>query len=107
MATSTIPLLAGQPQFVTVPISGLDYRLGFAWIDAPQGGWVLSIERDADGAALLSGVPLITGADILAPHRHLGIGAEFYLTTTGDADAVATFDGLGVTSQVLVVTEDA
>ncbi|MCL7680226.1 hypothetical protein M8369_40485, partial [Klebsiella pneumoniae] len=40
--------------------------------------WCLDI-MDSSGADLIKGIPLITGADLLAQYRYLGLGFSLYV----------------------------
>lgn len=92
---------AGGNQSFTVDLNGTSYQLALTWRNARDAGWVLDI-ADADGVALVRGIPLVTGADLLAPYKHLSIGGGGSLTATtdGDAEAVPTFANLGATSHL-------
>lgn len=106
MTSYEIPLVAGNQTF-TVSLGEIEYRMRLVYRDAIDGGWVLDIS-DEEGAAILLGLPLVTGADLLAQHRHLGIGGggALWCFTTGGTDAVPTFDNLGGLSH-LAWTPDA
>lgn len=98
-----IPLSA-QSQTFQITLSGKAYRLAVTWRD-PY-GWFLDIAR-VDGTALVSGIPLVTGADLLAQYAYLGIGGALVVVSDGDPDAVPTFDNLGSSAHLYYVTNDA
>lgn len=93
MTIYEIPLLA-QAQSLRVTLAGVEYLLTLGWRDAPDAGWQMDIAA-ADGTPILAGVPLVTGADLLAQYRYLGIGGALYVGTDGDTDAVPTYVNLG------------
>lgn len=95
-----IPLSA-QSQTFQITLSGKAYRLAVTWRD-PY-GWFLDITR-VDGAALVSGVPLVTGADLLAQYAYLGIPGKLVVVSDGDPYAVPTFGNLGTGSHLYYVT---
>jgi len=97
-----IPLLP-RGQRLTIALADVTYNLRVTWNDAEEGGYTLDI-GDASGNVLLAGAPLVTGSDLLAQHRHLGIGGSLFVTTDRDTGDVPTFDGLGLTSQLYFVT---
>lgn len=97
-----IPLLP-QAQKFTIALAGTVYNMRVTYNAAAEGGWTLDI-GDANGAVLIAGIPLVTGADLLQQHRHLGIGGSLFVTTDRNTGDVPTFDGLGVTSQLHFVT---
>ncbi|WP_250512703.1 hypothetical protein [Caballeronia sp. INDeC2] len=102
MAIYEIPL-SGVPQSFQIALAGVTYKLTLMWREAPQGGWFLDM-ADAAGNRILSGVPLVTGADLLEQYEYLGIGGELWLQTDGDEAAVPTFDDIGTTSHLYFVT---
>ena len=68
------------------------------------GVWVLDI-ADASGNDILSGLPLVTGADLLAQYGYLGFGGGLWVQTASAPDAPPTFDNLGDDGQVYWVVE--
>ncbi len=99
MAVYKIPLVAG-PQEIGVDLPTGSYRLRVIYCDAPEAGWILDIS-DAENNLILCGVPLVTGCDLLAQHRHLGIlDGPLYVATDGDLTAPPTFGSLGVSSHL-------
>lgn len=102
MATVEIPLSA-EPQTFGIQLAGVQYQLTLIWRDDPQGGWVLDI-ADANSSPILSGVPLVTGADLLAQYAYLGFGGQLVVQTDHDVDAAPTFGNLGSSSHLYFVT---
>lgn len=101
MATWEIPL-SPEPQRLAITLAGVAYVLTVRWRDADQGGWVLDI-ADGQSVPILAGVPLVTGADLLAQYAHLGFAGELIVQTDHDLDAVPTFENLGDTSHLYFV----
>lgn len=87
-----IPLIAANQAFATT-VSGAEYGLKLKWNGAAS-CWMLDIS-DATGNPLVSGIPLITGADLLEQYRYLGIPGQLFVQTDNDTDAVPTQDNLG------------
>ena len=84
---------------MTVSLGGTTYTLRLAYADAPDGGWFMDLS-DAVGNALACGVPLVTGADLLAQFPDLGVAGEMLMVT----DAIGsppTFAGMGTTAHLL------
>lgn len=102
MTTYEIPLNAASQTF-QIQLAGVTYALTLIWREAPGGGWILDI-ADGSGNRILSGVPLVTGADLLAQYAYLGIGGELWVQTDSDAAAVPTFGNLGTDSHLYFVT---
>lgn len=94
--------LDSQPQSFQIDLAGVQYSMSLNWRDAPQGGWFLDLS-DASGNLLIGGIPLVTGADLLAQYAYLGIGGELWVQTDGDPAAVPTFDNLGSESHLYFV----
>ncbi|AOY96848.1 hypothetical protein BKK79_35740 [Cupriavidus sp. USMAA2-4] len=95
--------LSPTPQTFLITLGGVDYRLTLQYRAVGDAGWVLDI-ADASGNRLLSGVPLTTGADLLAQYRYLGFAGSLWVQGAESPDDVPTFDDLGVGSHVFWVT---
>lgn len=89
--------LNGQPQSLAITLGNVPYRLTVQWRNAC--GWVLDIAT-IGGAPLLQGVPLVTGADLLAQYRYLGIAGSLFASTDADPNAVPTYANLGTASHL-------
>ena len=98
MSTTTtiyeIPLQPGVPQTFAVVLNGVTYNMTLRWCD-PNQAWTLDI-ADASGNALVSGIALVTGADLLEQYGYLGIGGRLFVQTDNNADAVPTLANLGI-----------
>lgn len=100
MTAYEIPL-EPTPHTFAVTLAGVEYRLTVKWNERAS-CWVLDIATSL-GAALVTGVPLVTGVDLLEQHRHLGIGGSLYAQTDDDPNAVPTFDNLGSNGHLFFV----
>ena len=89
-----IPLQVGVPQSFTATLSGVTYRFTLQYRNDPAGGWVLDIS-DSAGNPLVFGIPLVTGANLLAQYAYLGFTGGLWVQTSSDPDAVPTFSNLG------------
>lgn len=67
-----------RPERFTVTLSGTDYRLTVQYRKAGGAGWVLDI-ADASDNPLVSGIPLVTGVDLLAQYKHLGFQGRLWV----------------------------
>lgn len=103
MAAYEIPL-EGHPETFSIALNGTTYILTVQYRNALYGGWFLDI-ADASATSILSGIPLVTGADLLGPHKNLGIagGAALYITNTAGGDSDPTFDNLGADTHLVMV----
>jgi len=95
-ATSIIPTQPANEQF-RVQLAGATYQIRKVWrVDT----WYIDIS-DANGVAIVSGMPLVTGADLLAQLEHLGLGGILQVATAGpDPDQMPSYSGMGTTSQL-------
>ncbi|MCY1536175.1 hypothetical protein D9M68_716190 [compost metagenome] len=69
------------------------------WRNAAESGWTLDI-ADANGNAIVNGIPLVTGCNLLEPYAHLGFAGVLWVQTTADPDAVPSFESLGIGSHL-------
>jgi hypothetical protein len=99
--TFEIPLTPA-PQTFLVSLVGAQYTFTLQWRDTMNGGWVLDI-ADASGKAIVSGIPLVTGVNLLAQYAYLGLNFELWVQTDA-ADAPPTYTNLGITSHLYAVT---
>lgn len=104
MASFEIPL-AGYPESFSIALNGTNYQLTLQYRDNPLGGWMLDI-ADSTGNAIISGIPLVTGANLLEQYGYLGIagGSALYVINSAGGDAVPTFGNLGTDTQLVLVT---
>lgn len=102
MPVFEIPLLA-TPQNLSVVLNNALYNLLVQWCD-PASCWIVDI-ADANDNLLVQGVPLVTGADLLAQYGYLGFGGKLIVQTDNNTDAIPTFDNLGKTSHLYFVTQ--
>ncbi|MBZ9939130.1 hypothetical protein LB518_22730 [Mesorhizobium sp. BR1-1-16] len=102
MATTYEIPLSAEPQSFTIALGTTEYRLSLQYLDTEEGGWMLNI-ADTSGNVILSGIPLVTGHDLLEQYAYLGLGGALYVETDTDVDAVPTFDNLGSTGHLYFV----
>lgn len=96
-----IPFSA-TPQTFTITLNGIAYKLTVKWNTIAQ-AWVMDI-GNASNNPIVQGIPLITGADLLAQYQYLGIGGSIICQTDNDTNAVPTYDNLGKTSHVFYIS---
>lgn len=99
---SEIPLIP-QPQRFSISLSGTSYIMLLIW-NAVSACWILNIS-DNNNVAIASGIPLVTGADLLEQLRYLGFVGSLITQTDGDINAVPTFSNLGAAGRLYWVTE--
>ena len=99
--------LSGTPKRFTVslPIEGnttgqtVNYKLTLQYRNAPLDvaggcGWTVDLADDA-GTPLACGIPLVTGADLLAQFAYLDLGGHLLVLSEGETFALPTFQNLG------------
>ncbi len=96
---------SARPQSFSLFMGGKLWTITLRWNQASN-HWVFDF-ADGDRVDVLTGVPLVTGVDLVGQHRHLGFGGGLILQTDHDPLQPATFDTLGVTARVFYVVEDA
>lgn len=100
-----IPLSA-NPQTLAVTLAGVPYNLRVLWNADPNADcWVLDI-YDVNDNPIVTGIPMVTGEDLLSQYAYLGIGGSLYVQTDNDTLAVPTFTNLGSTSHLYFVVGD-
>ncbi len=95
--------LTPQPQRFTVVLSGVTYTFTIQYRNTLMGGWVLDI-GDANNNPLIQGIPLVTGANLLAQYAYLGFVGALWVQTLSNPDAVPTFQNLGTDGLLFYVT---
>lgn len=102
MSTPFVVPLINQPQTLTIALAGVTYQLRVIWNDINQ-AWTLDISDQA-GKAILQGVPLVTGEDLLSPFAYLSFNGQLIAQTDFNPSAVPTLQNLGSTGNLYFVT---
>lgn len=93
--------LSPNAQTFGILLGGAAYNLTVKW-NAQNSAWTLDI-ADNSSNPLVCGIPLITGADLLAQYAYLGISGSLVCQTDNNPDAVPTYDNLGTTGHLYFV----
>mgnify|MGYP004423317931 FL=1 len=101
MQFNEIPLSPDNQQF-RVLLGNTTYTLRIIWRDAA--GWIMDV-MDSGGAALLSGVPLVTGVNLLEQYPQLGINGALLVGCDVGAPDEPTKTNLGTYSHLIFVQE--
>lgn len=104
MAAFEIPV-AGIAERFSISLSGTVYSLTLLWREAAMGGWFLDI-ADASGVAIVAGIALVCGADLLEQYAYLRIasGAALYVVSADGSDSAPTYTNLGTDRKLVLVT---
>ncbi len=94
--------LSPMPQQLSIALAGVTYNLNVYWCDPAQ-CWMLDI-ADSTETPILTGIPIVTGADLLEPYAYLNFGGQLQVQTDQDTFAVPTYDNLGVNGHLYFVT---
>lgn len=102
-----IPTIQAAQTF-KVQLGGTVYTFTLIYRNDPggEGGWVLDI-GDSLNNPILRGVPLVTGADLLAQYEYLGLAGQLYVVTPANPGHTPAFDDLGVNTQLYWVPNTA
>jgi hypothetical protein len=104
MSLYKIPL-SPNPQTFNINLADKEYRLTVRWNAAIEGGWQLDIATADRGEPILSGIPIVTGADLLGPYEYLGFGGSL-VCYSGSSDLAPTFDNLVAENELLFMVID-
>ena len=96
-----LPLTAAAQTFST-SVAGQEYTFQITW-NTTNVCWMINI-LDTSGNKILSGVPMVTGVDLLEQFEYLNFGFQMYAQTDNDTNAVPTFENMGTTSHLYVVS---
>ncbi|WP_158780594.1 hypothetical protein [Pantoea sp. BAV 3049] len=96
-----IPLSADNQQF-SIAINGTTYTIRALWRD--DAGWVIDL-LDSGGTAIINGIPLVTGADLLSQYKYLGLGFVLMVICDVAGQSYPTKTDLGTYSHLYVITE--
>lgn len=102
MAAFEIPLLPATPQALSISILNVPYQFTVKWC-SPASSWLLDI-ADAQSVPIVSGIPLVTGADLLEQFEYLGLGVALYAQSLSHPSDPPTFDNLGDNGKLYFVT---
>ncbi|WP_186057639.1 phage baseplate plug family protein [Burkholderia gladioli] len=94
--------LSSDGQVFKVSLAGTIYQLTVQWRNAIA-MWLLDI-ADASGNPLVSGLPLVTGANLLEQFGYLGFQGGLWVQGADDPDDLPTYSDLGAGSALYWVT---
>ena len=101
MSVYEIPL-SPEAQSFSITIANVNYNMTIKW-NTVAFFWVLDIYDDND-APILTGVPLVTGADLLAQYGYMNFNFKLIAQTDVDLSATPTYANLGISGHLYAVT---
>lgn len=90
-----------QPQAFQITLVGVLYGFTVKW-NVPNESWVIDIADGSDNP-ILSGVPMVTGADLLEQFDYLNFGFQLVCQTDNNPDAVPTYSNLGSSGHLYAI----
>jgi uncharacterized protein DUF6983 len=90
--------LTPQNQEFDLSMNGVTYHLIVKW-NPFSACWELYIE-DSQQNPIVSGIPLVTGCDLLEQYAYLGIGGAFVVQSSDSPDTVPDYASLGSTGNL-------
>lgn len=102
MSIFKIPFVNTNQKF-NITLSGKNLIVTCNW-NQELPAWVVSIQDAATQEYLISGVALVTGANLFSQFYYTGVRNVLVAYTNGDPGEIPTFDSLGNESQVLYIT---
>jgi hypothetical protein len=92
-----IPLIPQNQEF-DISLNGTTYHLRIKW-NSFSNAWILYIE-DSQRNLLLSGIPMVTGCDLLEQYAYIGIDGAMVVQSSTDPDEVPDYTALGSTGNL-------
>lgn len=102
MPAYEVPLSA-QPQFFNIKLGSTTYRVNLYWSNA-TGSWNIDLYDQTGTTPIITGIPLVTGTDLLAPYGYMNFGGQLVVQTDGDINAIPTYSNIGTSSHLYFVT---
>jgi hypothetical protein len=84
-----------------VPSAGQNNQMSVLWNQSSQ-AWLANI-ADESGKPIVSGIPLVTGANLVEQFGHLGFAGKFIAQTDHATTAVPTYQNLGSAGHLFFV----
>lgn len=104
MTTIEVPLTP-EPQVFSIQLGSQTYRINLYWNSSLLGGWTIDV-ADTDNNPIVSGIPLVTGADLFAQYGYLGFEGELVAYTDSAPLTPPTYTNLGNQSHIYFTTNE-
>ncbi|MDN8543373.1 hypothetical protein QZH36_18375 [Erwinia sp. BC051422] len=102
MTITEIPLTPDN-QLFDISINNSDYKMRIIWRES---GWFLDLQN-SDGGDIIAGIPLVTGADLVAQYAYLQLGFGLWLFSDSSGNTAPDQYDLGYTAHLCIITEAA
>ena len=100
MVINEIPLTPDNQQF-NIQIASANYLIRALWRD--DSGWVIDL-KDSSGVDIIAGIPLVTGADLLAQQSYMNLNFSLVCVCDVEGQDYPTKTDLGTSSHLYVIT---
>jgi len=97
-----IPLTAVN-QIFDIHLGGVHYQIELRW-NAEMPAWVIDVADANTGEALVLGIPLVTGCDLLGPYGYLGFQGALVAISDGSLEA-PDYGSLGTESNLYFIAD--
>lgn len=95
--------LSPQPQTFNITLGGVQYQFLVTW-NVVNASWMINI-ADSSENPILSGIPMVTGVDLLEQYGYLGFQFQLICQTDNAPDVVPTFADLGTTGHLYAIVD--
>lgn len=93
MQTAYLIPLQATNQKIQITLAGVLYTLTVRWNNMNE-AWQIDI-GDSNNNPIVTGIPMVTGVDLLSPFAYLNFGGQLIAQTANDVTAVPTLTSLG------------
>lgn len=88
-------------QKLSIVLANVTYNLTVKW-NSKSECWVVDL-ADANDVPIVSGIPLVTGADLFEQYGYLALGGGLIVQTDHDQDLVPAYAALGSSGHVYFI----
>lgn len=97
-----IPLTSKAQNFL-IDLASTTYSIYLFW-NVAVSCWMINL-NDASGNPIIQGIPLVTGADLLAQYSYMNLGGALIVQTDFATDDIPTLSNLGAESHLYFVVK--
>lgn len=90
-----------RAQTFVIALAGVSYRLSTAW-NVASSCWVLDVATP-EGVAIVSAIPIVTGANLLEQFDHLAFGGKVFVQNVSADSLTPGYADLGVSGLAFFV----